>query len=103
MMHGRKLLKSLFLSTGDNGKIMVTYTLPDGNTTKNTDEYVSIWRDYGRKLTSVFGGELAAFDPGFVLNVGGKRIEIGLDICKKIIELIDERDELKKKLETLTQ
>ncbi len=80
-----------------------TYRLPDGNATNDADEYVSMWRSYGNKLISVFGGELSAFDPGFVLNINGKRTEIRLDIYTKIIELINERDKLKKSLENLTQ
>jgi hypothetical protein len=84
------------------------YILPNGDMTFSSEKYISRWREMGHQLADLFEGQLHSYDPDFaIIDGNGKMIEISLRIGKKLIELMQEREklrrrnsDLKKRLET---
>lgn len=63
------------------------YTLPDGKTTEDADEYVAKWRQLFEGSEKILGGEVYAFNPHVSLSLGVHTLQIRPHTAERLAKL----------------
>jgi hypothetical protein len=56
----------------------------DSTRVRNKDEYVAAWNDYVAPIRRVFQVEIAAFDPGIVVECEGERTIVSKTFTRRL-------------------
>lgn len=68
------------------------FRLPNGNTTTDKVEYAKTWSALGSVVERLFRDcTTIGFDPGVLVSIGGKSVDLPIAVVLRLVELEKER------------